>query len=356
MLEKPAEGVVKGGVAVGKKVFSEDEKKNGESKTSPTTGKSGGGSYDVEKEKAAAERKKKDELQNKEPFKFDGTVFLDDTDKVRDVTNVHQGIFGIFGSKGYVFYRISGVKFIDGEWVPGGSHAPLMTPQGMIVAKADAKFGDPLYLITPDAIARPLPKEITSATNFVDSLAIAYVNGKYQYIDGDAKVVFPDIHPTPRSVDGRSNSPAPLRDGLRAFLVKDPTGFGEVWGFIDRRGKVVIEPQFREVRSFREGMAIVKDRKGEVYFINTAGLKAFEPQWGKKYMSQISDYDSGICAIEGLTTRYYDPSGNEIAALKSGTRFYNGKAYYTQSNEKDNKEYADESLPGFGDGALMENR
>ncbi len=357
-LDKTTEGTVKGSVAVGKYVFTDDETNaDGNKKTTTASGKSGTNA-DAGKLKTNSEQRKKEDLSEKEPFTFDGTKYLDTEElgEVREVTGVHHGVFAIKGTKGYVFYRISGHKFIDGEWLTSSDHAPLMTPQGVIVRKADAKYGDPLYLITPDALAKPLPKTIKSATNFVDGLAIAKVGVAYQYIDGNCQVVYPNIHPTPRSVDGRSNSPAPVCDGRRAFVTKNPAGYGEVWGFIDTRGKIVIEPQFREVRSFSDGLALVTNQKGEIYFINTEGTKAFEPQWGEKTMNTISDYDSGICALVGLNTTYYDKQGKKLDTKTAGTRFHNGTAYYTKVYEADNKEYAYKIQTGFGEGTRLSNR
>lgn len=50
------------------------------------------------------------------------------------------------------------------------------------------------------------------------------------------------------------------------------------WGFIDSTGKMVIEPQYEDARSFANGFAAVK-KDGKWGFINTDGKMVIEPQF-----------------------------------------------------------------------------
>ena len=50
------------------------------------------------------------------------------------------------------------------------------------------------------------------------------------------------------------------------------------WGFIDRGGTIVIEPQFDNARSFSEGLAAVTTG-GKVGFIDRSGRKVIPAQF-----------------------------------------------------------------------------
>ena len=59
------------------------------------------------------------------------------------------------------------------------------------------------------------------------------------------------------------------------------------WGFMDVNGKMVIEPQFEDARSFCNGYAaIAKD--GEWGFINAKGTIVIEPQF-----AETKDFSNG---------------------------------------------------------------
>lgn len=69
----------------------------------------------------------------------------------------------------------------------------------------------------------------------------------------------------------------PFFEGLAAFSIrKKRDNYFEVWwGYMDTKGEVVIEPQFRGAYPFSEGLANVLIEGGEAY-INTSGEKVFE--------------------------------------------------------------------------------
>jgi len=53
-------------------------------------------------------------------------------------------------------------------------------------------------------------------------------------------------------------------EGLAAVKIDDK------WGYIDRSGKIVIEPLFGLAMKFRNGLAVVHDG-GRVYYVNRTG-------------------------------------------------------------------------------------
>ena len=63
------------------------------------------------------------------------------------------------------------------------------------------------------------------------------------------------------------------------------------YGFIDKNGKVVIEPQFDGADAFSEGLARVKkDRKWG--FIDKSGKVVIEPQF-----DWVSDFSEGLAKV-----------------------------------------------------------
>lgn len=51
------------------------------------------------------------------------------------------------------------------------------------------------------------------------------------------------------------------------------------WGFIDKTGKIVVEPKYKAVWEFFDGLAEVLDEKNKVGFINQKGEMAIKPQY-----------------------------------------------------------------------------
>ena len=80
----------------------------------------------------------------------------------------------------------------------------------------------------------------------------------------------------------------------RAHLFSDSLAavrIGNHYGFIDKRGKIVITPQFDEAHDFSEGVAVVKI-SGRYGFIDKEGNMAFVPQFFAAH-----DFSNGRAAI-----------------------------------------------------------
>lgn len=303
--------------------------------------------------------KAQNDPEHQEPFYVNElTIYVSeepDADKMQGVTPVSEGLWALEFPDGYQFYDLQGVKFTDSRWNLPGVHAyPRMTQWGMIVTKAGASSNDGYTLVKPDGSQRPLPANWIFPTEFVDGLAIVGVkegyNVTYRYITPDLKIAYPKLSPMPNRFEGKNNVTPPLSEDLRAYCTK--VDGWQLWGYIDGAGKVVIEPQFTDARSFRCGLAMVKDKNGKRFFINKSGTKAYEPQW-----SEASDYDSGLCAAPGEKfdeTDYYDVLGNKVKTLKRGSAFHNGTAYCFIFNEKLNKDEVHRVNTGFSDCGLVD--
>ena len=80
--------------------------------------------------------------------------------------------------------------------------------------------------------------------------AVMFDTGKWGYIDKTGKIV---IQPQFSYVEAFS-------DGLAAVKIHDNDD--EKWGYIDKTGKIVIQPQFSQAGTFSEGLATVLIENG----------------------------------------------------------------------------------------------
>lgn len=99
-----------------------------------------------------------------------------------------------------------------------------------------------------------------------------------------------------------------FKDGLSAYSVKDSVS--EKWGFVDKTGKTVIQPQFEETGNFSEGVCAVKDENGNWKYIDKKGIvkieksfnAAFEFLNGKAIVSDQFEEKFGVIDVEGKFT------------------------------------------------------
>lgn len=303
-----------------------------------------------------------DDPMSREPFYVNGgTVEMkaeEDADKAEGVTPVSEGVWARKFPNGYQFYDLKGHKFTEDRWdLPGMNVTPRMSKWGMMVKKADAGMRVPLTLVKPNGSQVTLPANWSLPTGFVDSLAIVCVGqgfkAQQRYVTPDLKIAFPDLAPYPQQFEGENHTIPPVSEGLRAYCTK--VNGSLVWGFIDESGKVVIEPQYRDVHSFRCGLAWVKDMDGFTYFITHSGNKAFEPKWDK--YAKVSDYDHDLCAVSGEKageTDYYNTLGVKKTTLKQGTAFRKGIAYHVVLDKATNKNLVHRIDDSFSDRGLVD--
>jgi hypothetical protein len=79
-------------------------------------------------------------------------------------------------------------------------------------------------------------------------------------------------------------------EGLAAVQV------GDLWGYIDEDGKVVIPPRFGRARRFNSGLAAVYDRKNWIY-IDKIGNRAFDIQI-EGWNGYLADFYEGRAALQ----------------------------------------------------------
>jgi type II secretory pathway pseudopilin PulG len=153
-------------------------------------------------------------------------------------------------------------------------------------------------------------KMIAASNPFKEGLASVKVGEKYEFIDKTGKIV---INPQFDEAQG-------FHEGLAAVRI------GKQWGFIDKTGKIVINPQFDTVTAFRDGLSVVFMESGKdakMGYINQKG----EYIWSTPYISQKRkavqvEARQNIALINRIQTSYRAENasfGSSFDVLASGT-------------------------------------
>ncbi len=86
-----------------------------------------------------------------------------------------------------------------------------------------------------------------------------------------------------------------------------PVKSGDKWGYIDKQGKMQINPQFEEAAIFLEGLARVKGSDGKVGFINEDGKYVINPIY--KDAGCFFD-DWAVVVADNSAPQFIDKNGN----------------------------------------------
>ncbi|MGC4099860.1 WG repeat-containing protein [Ferruginibacter sp.] len=196
-------------------------------------------------------------------------------------------------------------------------------------------------VITPDA-------SIETARSFHEGLAMVEVNGKKSFIDRSGKIVFGCPFEYVYSFqNGLAKIEMKIKDSIKYGFI-DKTGkiainpiYNEVspffedragifvnnkYGFIDNNGKTVIDPQFEDENYFSEGLAAVK--QGDLWgFIGKDGKFVINPQF--KDVRQFTA--SGLCAVKNTSSDkwgFIDKTGKVVIEpqFETVTAFYDDVA------------------------------
>lgn len=100
-----------------------------------------------------------------------------------------------------------------------------------------------------------------------------------------------------------NSSPGASREFPTLFSIKQ----NDKWGFIDRTGKVIVPPQFKNAKEFSEGRAGVKV-KDKFGFIDQTGKVVIPIQFDK-----VREFSEGLAAVEiGRKWGFVDKSGKMV--------------------------------------------
>ena len=168
-----------------------------------------------------------------------------------------------------------------------------------------------------------IPAHYSQATIFAEGLAFVVEDGGHPTCidkDGDTEFEF-------TMADGVCC----FQEGLAPFYILNDKNEAK-WGFVDKKGDVVINPQFTYVRYFNNGLAAVANDKDKWGFINKEGTYVINPQF-----DNVGDFhDAGIAPFKsGEKWGYIDKKGKYVInpQFESVSDFYDGKAIALQSGK-----------------------
>lgn len=146
-----------------------------------------------------------------------------------------------------------------------------LTDEELIPVKKDSKWG---FININGTIT--IEPRFDYALSFSEGLACVQINNKWGYIDSTGQII---IEPQFDDIPGN------FKEGIVriAKFDKDPALYGSDgifitgsrFGYADRDGNIIIEPQYRQADDFSEGVAAVmlKDKYG---YINRKGERIIE--------------------------------------------------------------------------------
>lgn len=122
---------------------------------------------------------------------------------------------------------------------------------------------------------------------FSEGTCIVKSNGKYGVIDMKGKEIIPCTHE--RIYD--------CSDGMFLFYTKDEN-YNYWYGFLDKTGKVAIEPQYKDAEGFSDGLALVKKDAKDSWvddhaFINKKGEIVVD----FKTYTRMKSFSDGLAAV-----------------------------------------------------------
>lgn len=179
----------------------------------------------------------------------------------------------------------------------------------------------------------------TFAFSFSEGLAVVGkdMDSAWFYIDNKGKTV---IEPNPRF-----NWIGPFQNGLAQFSMNIGGNTFDTYdarnGFIDKTGKIVIEPKFTNAENFSKGIALIADAKPnkntQAYF----NKKAFIDTKGNvvtPFFDNAEGFSEGLAAVEiNYRWGFIDKTGNLVIAPQFdfiSREFSQGIAFVHCDNDK----------------------
>jgi len=231
----------------------------------------------------------------------------------------------------------------DGKPLPASPMGWSMPyADGLLPCRVGDKYG--FIRITGELM---LPAAYTLTLGFSEGLAAVKINDKWGYIDTQGTMVIaPQFSSAASFSDGMANvqrgeqggfidahgefrvSPAGTLqvgkyvEGLARFKALNRIGVA-CWGFIDKQGETIVQPEYDMVYDFVDGLARVQ--LDDLYgFVDPRGKVIIEPEF-----PEASDFAEGLAAIhEEGHTGYIDRDAQMVIPIefRAGTSFSEGLA------------------------------
>ncbi|HRI06686.1 MAG TPA: WG repeat-containing protein [Nannocystaceae bacterium] len=203
----------------------------------------------------------------------------------------------------YGFIKPSGQQVI-----PSAFHLTLGFSEGLAAVKVESLWG---YIDTAGNMV--IAPAFTSASHFSDGMAHVQRGEQGGFID--TKGTFTADRPGTLQVGKYS-------EGFARFKALNRIGVA-AWGYLNKAGDIVIQPEYDMAHDFLEGLARIQ--LDDLYgFIDPKGNLVIEPQY-----PEIADFHEGRAALhdEGRTG-YIDPKGELVIDMdfRNGGNFSEGLA------------------------------
>jgi len=157
--------------------------------------------------------------------------------------------------------------------------------EGLAPVKQDNKYGSTLNI----KIKNPNDKIVLVKQNnkwiSIDKTVLSRQNSKWGFIDKNGNYV---IEPRFETVDNFNEGLAPVKTNGEYGIAK--------WGFINKGGYPVIDPEFEDAGKFNEGLAPVM-LNNKVGFINKKGEIVIKPQFGKRRFPNDCLFHEGMARV-----------------------------------------------------------
>lgn len=277
-------------------------------------------------------------LTNDTRYKVVSNIYSSNT-----LYNVSEGVFCVMDHNFLTVWTVDGEYLFGPDWKPIGGYGSntMLFDGGALIAKAAKKsnLGKEYYsILYKDGSVKDLDPSWEPQSGFVDGLAAVTQKQGYRELGNffintrGEKVASPSNLTFAYDENGKIRA---LRCERRAFEVR-----GHKWGYMDEGGRVVLQPQWDQVRDFSEGYAwafknngndgthtaTLIDKTGRV--VRTIAGVPTRSDLSSTYL--IGDVCDGKYYVysEGDETKvtYYDLKGNVLAEAYGGTSFYDGHA------------------------------
>jgi len=211
--------------------------------------------------------------------------------------------------------------------------------------KSQEDIADFLLMILTYGNNEPIPQNkseqlkpgISKKPNNSENLFPVSENGKWGYVDKKGEVV---IRP-------QFEMASDFKNGLAAVAVIDKVGYKNKYGYIDKSGKMVVAPQYDEAGDFSEGLAVVgKDYRWG--YIDSTGREVIPLQF-----IEALDFSDGLAAVyiqseeSGKDSQwgYVNKKGEVVIAPK----FYKAFNFHGGAAKIIDGKFGEANLQGFID-------